>query len=341
MPRPLTLLIDVTDRCNLRCVMCHFANVDHISFPPFDTPQGYMPVEQFEKLAADFFPQAHRVGLACAAEPLMHPKFADILDIAGRYEVPELWFPTNLLPLTERVADAIARNVHTVAVSIDGTRKETYEAIRAGARWDMLMKKLQMLRDRNVRLRITFVWMQSNRHELRELPAFAEAQGAKELDVRYVSPTDGVDVTNELLNENAAELRAELYEVAHDAVRRGLRLAAFPEFDERPDGLLDRAAWRLWRFRAGIDRFEHFGIAKHEREIGCRYPEKNYVIRPSGAVFPCHYYDQPLGIAGKEPFADIAARIEPLKSGLQCGSPIGACATCGERRDSFYRPTAS
>jgi molybdenum cofactor biosynthesis enzyme MoaA len=142
VPRPLTLLIDVTDRCNLRCVMCHFATVDHISFPPFDVPQGYMPVEQFENVAADFFPHAHRVGLACAAEPLMHPKFAEILDIAGRYDIPELWFPTNLLPLTERVADAVARNVHTVAVSIDGMRKETYEKIRTGARWDMLMKKL-------------------------------------------------------------------------------------------------------------------------------------------------------------------------------------------------------
>jgi len=336
--RPLTLLIDVTDRCNLQCVMCHFANVDHISFPPFDLPPGNMPVEQFEKIAADFFPRAHRVGLACAAEPLMHPKFAEMLEIAGRYDVPELWFPTNLLPLTERVADAIAKNgVHTVAVSIDGMNKETYEKIRAGARWDMLMKKLQMLRDRKVRLRFTFVWMQSNRNELRELPAFAVEHGASELDVRFVSPTDGVDVTNELLSEHTPELRAELRDVAHDAVRRGLKLAAFPEFDERPAGFVDRAARRIWRFRAGMDRLEHYGIAKHEREIGCRYPERNYVIRPTGAVFPCHYFDEPLGFAGKEPIETIVGRLAPLRDGLQCGAPIGACVNCGERKDSFYK----
>ena len=332
--RTLTLLIDVTDRCNLRCVMCHFANVERIAFPPFDAPHGHMPVSQFERIAADFFPHAARVGLACAAEPLMHPKFAEILEIAGRHRVPELWFPTNLLALTERTAEAIARHVDTVAVSIDATRRETYESIRKGARWDLLMAKLKLLRD--VTLRFSFAWMSSNRGELRELPAFAIDHGAKELDVRFVSKTDGVDVSRELLDDDVDTLRKELGSVARDAVKRGLELAAFPQFDERPAKFFDRAAWRFWRIRAGIDRLEHLGIAKHERAVGCRYPDRNYVIRPSGAVFPCHWFDQPLGIAGQEPLLEIAKRVQPIRDGLQCGAPVGACATCGNRRDAFY-----
>lgn len=331
MRRRLTILIDVTDRCNLRCVMCHFANVERISFPPF-TSHGAMPVELFAKIAADFFPHAHRVSLACAAEPLMHPRFAELLAIAASHRVPELWFPTNLLALTERTAEAIGRHVDTVAVSVDATCRETYEKIRAGGRWDVLMKKLRMLR--NVRLRFSFAWMRSNREELRELPAFAAAHGAKELDVRLVAPTDGVDVSREMLSGDG--LRDELAGVAKDAVRRGLRLAAFPQFDDRPRKLLDRAAWRFWRIRAGLDRLEHLGIARHEREVGCRYPDRNYVIRPSGAVFPCHYFDQPLGFAGREPLLTIARRVEPIRSGLQCNAPVGACASCGNRRDAFY-----
>lgn len=331
MPRTLTLLIDVTDRCNLRCVMCHFANVDRIRFPPFELPHGNMPVELFERIAADFFPHAERVGLACAAEPLMHPRFAEIVAIAARHRVPELWFPTNLLALTDRTAEAIAEHVDTVAVSIDATRRETYERIREGARWDVLMAKLKLLR--NVKLRFSFAWMRSNRDELRELPAFAADHGAHELDVRFVAPTDGVDVSRELLTDYT---RAELSDVAHDAVKRGLKLAAFPRFDERPRGLVDRAAWRFWRIRAGLDRLEHLGIAKHEREVGCRYPDRNYVIRPSGAVFPCHYFDEPLGMAGQEPLLTIAKRVQPIRDGLQCGAPVGACATCGNRKDAFY-----
>ena len=332
--RSLTLLIDVTDRCNLRCVMCHFANVDRIRFPPFDAPHGNMPVELFERIANDFFPHAYRVGLACAAEPLMHPRFAELLEIAGRHRVPELWFPTNLLALTNSVADQIAKHVHTVAVSVDATRRETYESIRKGARWDLLIQKLAMLRD--VKLRFSFAWMRSNREELRELPAFAEAHGASEIDVRFVAPTDGVDVSRELLRDDPAALREELATVARDAVRRGLKLASFPQFDERPGNVFKRASWRFWRIRAGLDSLEKLGTLRHERDVGCRYPSRNYVIRPSGAVFPCHYFDQPVGFAGQEPLLTIANRVKPIRDGLKCGAPVGACATCGNRRDAFY-----
>src|SRR5438552_919609 len=131
--RPFHVILDVTARCNLKCVMCYFAATDRISFPPYgaEPGDGNMPVPVFEKVAAELFPRAWRVALACAAEPMIHPKFPEILSIAGRYGVPDLWFPTNLLALTETTARAIGdAKVATVAASIDGVTKGTYERIR-------------------------------------------------------------------------------------------------------------------------------------------------------------------------------------------------------------------
>lgn len=55
--------------------------------------------------------------------------------IAGRYRIPDLRFPTNLLPLTPAKAAAIVEaGGTTVAASIDGTTQETYERIRTGGR---------------------------------------------------------------------------------------------------------------------------------------------------------------------------------------------------------------
>jgi MoaA/NifB/PqqE/SkfB family radical SAM enzyme len=327
MSRPFTVVMDVTERCNLRCVMCHFSTVERIHFPPFDLvpdDHGNMSVALFERIAAQFFPRARRVALGCASEPLMHPRFAALLEIASRYRVPDLWFPTNLLALTEGTAEAIARHVTTIAVSIDGTRKETYERIRTGASWERLHAKLRMLRDagKSPRLRVIFTWMRSNRAELRELPELAADLGAQELDVRYVAPAIGVDLSSETLaREEPRELHAELAAAARDAVRRGLRLSAWPQFDERPDGLLARAAWRFWRVRAGLDRVEDFVRERDERAL---------VIRPSGAVFPCEHSGEPLGFAGADTLLTIARR-EPL------------CATCAGRgravRDSDQRKT--
>jgi MoaA/NifB/PqqE/SkfB family radical SAM enzyme len=357
MSRPLTIILDVTERCNLKCVMCYFSTTDRLRFPPYEaalSDDGNMPLPMFERIAAEYFPRAWRVALGCATEPMMHPKFREIVTIAGRYGVPDLWFPTNLLVLTEANAEAIVRaNVNVVGVSIDGTTKETYETIRVGGKWDRLLAKLELLRQtkrdlrkRRPAIRVIFTWMQSNRRELRDLPAFAADQGAAEIDVRYVSPTAGVDNTAELLSgEDPRALREDLANTARDAVRRGLKLASYPEFEadeDRPRDLAGRIARRLWRMKAGLDRLEYRRHARQERRAGCGYPDRTFVIRPNGAIYPCIFWDEePLGLLPNETLAAVAGG-EPLRrirEALEAGEPIGTCARCGERRDALYRPT--
>ena len=355
MPRPLNVILDLTSRCNLKCVMCYFAATDRLAFAPFDrqlSDDGNMPVEVFEKIAADLFPKAWRVALACAAEPMIHPRFREIVEIAGRYGVPDLWFPTNLLALTEPTAQALVKNgVATVAASIDGVTKETYEKIRVPAKFERLLACLDTLarvrkaaKSKTPRLRIIFTWMKSNRRELAMLPAFAAAQGASEIDVRFVSPTPGVDVGPELLSgEDPGALCAELAAAAHDAVRRGLKLSSYPDFDPletRSRGLAPRLKRRLWRLKAGIDRGETLRHSFYQRMLGCAYPDRNYVIRPNGAVNPCIYWDQdPIGFYPADGLDRIAsgAPLQRIREGLRTGNPIGTCVTCTERRNAFYR----
>jgi MoaA/NifB/PqqE/SkfB family radical SAM enzyme len=356
MRRTRSIVMDITDRCNLKCRMCYFANVDRLSFPPHDlklTDRGFMPNEVFEQIATDLFPAAREVALACAAEPLIHPQFTELVRIAGTHRVPRLWFPTNLLALTEAKAEAIVdARVRTVAVSIDGVTRETYEGIRVGARWDRLQSRLDLLHRvrrrlgaRRPSLRVIFTWMRSNRDELRRLPAFADDIGASELDVRFVTPTEGVDVTPELLDgEEPVGLKDDLRATAEDAVRRGLWLSSYPEFEapgDRPQSLVGRLRRRAWRLRAGLERWEHWRHLWRERRHGCAFPGQTYVVRPSGAVQPCVYWQaEPLGVY---PDADLAMVAEGevlhrIRTGLANGQPIGTCATCIHRRDAFYRP---
>ncbi len=355
MSRPLNVILDLTERCNLKCIMCYFSATDRLQFPPFDVagpPDGNMTVPVFEKIAADLFPRARRVALACAAEPMIHPKFKEIVAIAGRYGVPDLWFPTNLLALTEPTAQAlIDAGVTTIAASIDGVTKNTYERIRVPAKFERLTASLEILarvkkerRARRPNLRIIFTWMKSNRSELADLPAFAEQHGAVELDVRYVSRTVGVDVGPELLSdEDARELNAELARAAKDAVRRGIRLSSYPEFEteeEKPTHLLGRARRRLWRWKAGMDRFEYLRYSWYQRLNGCAYPDRNVVIRPNGAVNPCIYWEgDPIGFypAGDLAAFTAGAPLARIRNGLRFGLPVGTCAACGERRTSLYR----
>ena len=355
MPRPLNVILDLTTRCNLKCVMCYFSNADRLYFPPFDralSDDGNMPLEVFERIAADLFPRAWRVALGCAAEPMIHPRFREILAIAGRYGVPDLWFPTNLLAMTEPTARALVdARVRTVAASIDGMTAETYEKIRVPAKWDRLMAALETFRkvrrdagSRAPRLRIIFTWMRSNRGDLARLPQFAQEQGAADIDVRFVSQTPGVDVSGELLSgESTEELNAELASAARDAVRRGLRIASYPEFEPRERGdrsLAERVRRRVWRWRAGLDRPEYLRYAWYQGMFGCAYPGRNYVVRPNGAVNPCIYWESdPIGFYPADGVETIAsgAPLQRIRDGLRSGEPVGTCATCGERRTALYR----
>lgn len=351
MGRPLTIVMDVTERCNLSCVMCYFSSVDRLQFKPFDrnlSQSGNMPQEVFDQVADTFFRDAKKVALGCAAEPLIHPRFADLVKKAGEYDVPNIWFPTNLLALTREKAEAIVESgVRTVAVSMDGTDAETYEKIRVGGKWELFTKRLELLNEvrkgSRTGLRFIYTWMKSNRQDLRNLPAFAESWGAEDLDVRFVAPTTGVDNTPELLDDEPdRELHAELAAVAEDAVDRGLKLAYYPEFHFPDDGSRNpfkRLRRALWRRKAGLYRKEYLLYQFHKWLDGCAFPKRTYVIRPNGNVSPCIFWeDEPMGVLPEGDLDDIDARIAEIRHGLRCGEPKGSCATCEIRRDAFYQP---
>ncbi len=356
MRRPYTIVLDLTEWCNLKCIMCYFSGTDRLRFRPYErslSGRGMLPVPVFEKIAADLFPRARRVALGCSAEPMLHPRFREILDIAGRYRVPDLWLPTNLLALTERTVEAmVAAGVATVAASIDGVSRETYQKIRVGGSWDRLISRLELfnqvkrrLGSRHPRLRFIFTWMRSNRHQLVELPVFAAEYGASELDVRFVTPTTGVDVSPELLDgEPAEELRAELEATAHQAVAHGLKLASFPEFEnpaDRPRSLAGRLRRRLFNIRSGLERWQHWRHMWRERRDGCTFPGRTLVIRANGAVSPCTFWqDDPIGSYPEHDLAAISSgqTLERIRDGLRRGRPVGTCASCEVRRDGLYRP---
>ena len=343
--RPLEVILDTTERCNLKCKMCYFSAVDRLQFLPFDrnlSRTGMMPIETFGQIAADLFPRAHRVALGCAAEPLVHPKFIDIVREAGSYGIPDLWFPTNLLPLTAPKAEAICEaGVKTVGVSMDGTHAETYETIRVGATFARLMRSLDLLnevrRGAATRLRLIFVWMQTNRADLADLPRFAEEVGASELDVRFVAPTAHVTAEDELLDgEDPGALRAELAAAAEDAAARGLRLVSYPDFD---DGGAIGLRGHLLRWRAGLyDRRRLRGRVR-TAVAGCAWPRHTVVVRPNGAVSPCIFWEeQPIGLYPETRLADVerSPLLSAITDGLRTGNPCGTCRTCSERKHALY-----
>ncbi|MEY2483596.1 MAG: hypothetical protein QOK24_2124 [Verrucomicrobiota bacterium] len=210
--RTLKVVWDISNKCNLRCRMCHFS-FDHV----FHQPAKFTSPALFERMAASALPLAHTLVLSASNEPLISPHFTDILKIAARYSVPELLFLTNGQLLSPKIADAIIEaGVTQVQISIDGATKETYEYIRRGAQFDRLVRNLEYLSARKLelgraapRLQFNIVLMQRN---LEELPLFvdlAEKVGVEWIAARHLLMIHGLEMERETLAHDCA--RANLH----------------------------------------------------------------------------------------------------------------------------------
>lgn len=173
--------IEVTTRCNLKCVMCPVTVfADH-------WPARDMSWETFERIAAAFA-QVNWVHLQGWGEPLLHRRLFDMIARAKSAGC-KVGFTTNATRLTpqadERLLDL---GLDLVAVSIAGARAATHEAIRAGSDLAKLTENLRRLlrlrAERQSRLPKVEVFFLMTRTNLAQLPRAVELAaelGADEL----------------------------------------------------------------------------------------------------------------------------------------------------------------
>jgi molybdenum cofactor biosynthesis enzyme MoaA len=211
-PGRLKVTIDVSNKCNLRCQMCHFSFDD-----VFHQPAHHMRPEMFERIAASVLPHAHTVVLSAGNEPLMSPWFTEILRLVAPYKIPSVYFLTNAQLLTKKISEAVIEaGVTEVQISADGATKETYERIRRGARFETLLRNIQYLTGRkqelqrsSPRLQFNVVLMKSNLEELEHYVDLAEQLGVEWIAARHLLQITGLKMEHESLTHDRA--RANRY----------------------------------------------------------------------------------------------------------------------------------
>ena len=181
--------VEPTTRCNLSCRTCVRRT--------WDEPSGDMAWHVFAALVNDLaqLPGPHTMAFAGIGEPLLHPRFVDMVDGAHKAGL-RTEVTTNAMLLTPEMAHDLPRvGLDQLVVSIDGSTEETYSSVRPGASLERLIDNLRALRDYStpyysprVRLGIEFVAMRSNVAELPQLGRVAAAIGASFVIVSNVLP---------------------------------------------------------------------------------------------------------------------------------------------------------
>lgn len=192
---PRRLVFELTNACNLNCVMCGRNAAD---FKP--TMFDMEVFRSFEPL----MDTVEEVTLMGWGEPTIHPHFNEMLEIINKHNARK-YFCSNGMNL-KKIKDAIFDyNVDVFAVSLDGATDETNSRIRRGSDINQITEDLKDIvrikKERGLKypwINFVFCAMKSNIHELPDLVKLAAEIGIEEVKVVYLT-VFGEDLLDESL----------------------------------------------------------------------------------------------------------------------------------------------
>jgi radical SAM protein with 4Fe4S-binding SPASM domain len=176
-------------QCNLRCQMCP---IQFRRDGPPHGPPAFMKFEIFTRLI-DQMPQLRLLHLQGLGEPMMHPRFADMVAYATRRGIRVTTNSNLTLLNADRAERCGTSGLDTIHVSIDGASAEVYERIRVRARLDRVLRNVELIQNTKQKLgsdrphlRMVTVVMRQNLHELPDLVRLARRYAMESLFVQHL-----------------------------------------------------------------------------------------------------------------------------------------------------------
>ena len=184
-----SLICALTSRCNIHCIMCDTWRT------PWEIPQ-----RTYEEIRSLLPYLEHVIWLG--GEVFLSKYFEELIEETKEYPYLAQRINTNGLLITEEWAEKLLQNNVELIYSIDGVTKQTYEYIRRGARFEDLIKSLEIIKRMRIKykefhLRMNVVIMRSNYQEIEAFIDFAKEYG---LDLVQLMPIVGEDTPEHIFS---------------------------------------------------------------------------------------------------------------------------------------------
>jgi MoaA/NifB/PqqE/SkfB family radical SAM enzyme len=215
---PKVLEFELSNTCNLECVMCNGKVSSSIrsnrdKLPPI--PAVYD--DEFVSQLKEFIPHIKEAKFY-GGEPFLIPIYHKIWElILTLNPKTKIFVITNGTTLNSRIKDLLNRGDFDIAVSMDSTEKEQLESIRLNTKHEVVIENIQYLNSycqkRNKSLVISFTLMRINWKEIIKIIRFCNTLNAV-LYVSYLKTPPQFAVWNldtEYLMKMLTELRGEKF----------------------------------------------------------------------------------------------------------------------------------
>lgn len=363
--RGLTLRLDIINKCNLRCVMCHFSD-DAI----FKRPTSQLTGEQFKALFHDIGPAVNRVMLSCGDEPLTSKFLPEILRyLAEEHPEVAIEFCTNATLMSAPIRNLIMETgVARLLFSMDAVTKPLLEAIRVGCRYEKLVGNIMALRDLKAQhasvfpaFVFNFVMMNQNIHEAPAFVRLASVLGAESIDFRHMVPIEPWFPPGEILSDHPARYNyyrqrivaeaaafnmhyylPDMFDTAERWLPENEPEVSFSYFDAvapDPSGPQElRMKTRLPGAFAGLAG----SVAEEFSTTFCERPFSEIMIRDQEEVLPCPWHGKTLGrLSEGKTLSEIflGEKFAALRRNMLKPEGDPDCARCPIK--TFHLPTTA
>jgi MoaA/NifB/PqqE/SkfB family radical SAM enzyme len=333
MQLPAYVQLEPVGQCNLRCQMCP---IQFRADGPPHGPPAFMDYELFLQMLDDL-PTLTELHLQGLGEPMMHPRFFDMVEEATGRGI-RVTTNSNATLLTRARADrCVTSGLATLHVSLDAASAESYEKIRVRAHFDRVLRNLGHLRDArrdlestHPQVRLVMVVMRQNLDELPQLVRLAH-----ELDIHTMW-------VQHLCHDFAESTLPARYAPMRQFVTEQTLLTEPPEHVAAVFALAQAAA-----DSCGVElRLPHTEARSHPPGTPgrqrCDWPWHGPYVSYQGYSMPCCMIATPdrgnFGQVGRDgSIAEIwsSEKYDAFRAALASDTPPEICRSCAVYRGTF------
>ena len=219
------LHIETSFACNLSCIMCPIgAQIKG---------QGSMNYETFRKILPDMS-LFKSVALSGFGEPLIHKEIVKMVYETKKRNVFTNMSTNGLLLSSNLAKELIGANLDLITFSVDAAKKETYEQIRRGSRFEQVLENIEhftqvcLQRGCNTHTQWVYLLMKNNLDEVVDALRLSKELGVSRFVVKHMeTATDIAELSQALFNTYYAPDLSEEEKIKRDRIFDDLKHVAY------------------------------------------------------------------------------------------------------------------
>ena len=300
----------LSERCNSRCITCDY----------WRHGVADMGLDSVRRLLPDLARLHTGVALISGGEPLLNPEWPQIAELL-RGQGLKLWLLTSGLSLAKHARRAAAL-FEAITVSLDGTDRATYEAIRGLDAFGKVCEGIRAATQAGVPVSLRVTLQRANYRQVAQFVRFARELGAQQ--VSFLA----VDVANPHAFARQDDFTSDLALQPQDLpVLAGLLDDLERErASEFRSGLIADSPRKLRRIHQYFSAV--CGMAPYPA-VRCNVFEYSAVIGATGRVSPCFFISGPPGAVWRGNLEEVLndASMSALRAQIRTGARA-ECARC-------------